>query len=175
MPNYRRAQIAGGTYFFTVVLADRSARLLTDHVDLLRGAFADVKSLLPFTINAIVVLPDHLHCVWTLPDGDHDFSSRWRRIKAAFSRAIPSCADVTTSQASKGERGIWQRRFWEHLIRDDADYDAHVSYIHYNPVKHGHVARASDWPHSSFHRFVRSGIYAADWAAGENAEGSFGE
>lgn len=171
MPNYRRANIAGGTYFFTVNLADRTQRLLTEHAGVLREAFADTKTALPFTIEAIVVLPDHLHCIWALPPGDWDFSTRWLRIKAGFSYALSSPGKAAGAAAS---RRIWQRGFWEHVIRDDADYAAHVSYIHYNPVKHGHVKRVADWPYSSFHRFVRNGLCSIDWA-GQEEPGRFGE
>lgn len=162
MPNYRRLRIAGATYFFTVNLADRSLRLLTDRADLLRAAFAETKTSLPFTIDAIVILPDHLHCLWTLPSGDSDFSKRWYGIKTLFSRRL-------------GQRDVWQRGFWDHVVRDDEDYAAHVDYIHYNPVKHGHAARVAEWPYSSFHRFVRNGIYPAEWADGDRVKGSYGE
>jgi len=163
MTNYRRHRIKGGCYFFTVVMADRSTSLLTKHIDHLRAAFREVMAAHPFRVDAIVVLPDHLHCVWSLPDGDDDFSTRWRQIKSAFSRNIPHEAPRPDSQRKKGERGIWQRRFWEHTLRDEADYRRHIDYIHFNPVKHGHVGRVADWPHSSFHRFVKAGIYSADW------------
>lgn len=133
MPNYVRAHIPGGSFFFTVALLERHRTLLTDHVDLLREAFRSVKALRHFTMEAIVILPDHLHCIWTLPDGDADFSTRWRLIKARFARGIPS-----------GERGIWQRRFWEHALRDQQDFNAHVDYIHFNPVKHGYVNEEID-------------------------------
>lgn len=172
MSNYRRMRVEGGTYFFTVNLADRRQRLLVDYVPMLRVAFIETKALRPFIVDAIVVLPDHLHCVWTLPPGDCDFSSRWRRIKAKFSAQIP--AAVSTCTTTRGERGIWQRRFWEHVIRDDADYRAHFDYIHYNPVRHGHVSSAANWPFSSFHRYVRQGIYPADWACAATT-GEFGE
>ncbi|HLQ85883.1 MAG TPA: transposase [Salinisphaeraceae bacterium] len=163
MAHYRRYRHAGGCYFFTVVLANRRNRLLTDNIKGLRRAFHEVKQAHPFTIEAIVVLPDHLHCIWTLPANDSDFSTRWRQIKSAFSRQVPKVERRSASRMKKGERGIWQRRFWEHAIRDDLDYRRHVDYIHYNPVKHGHVRRVGDWPYSSFHRFVRMGIYPDDW------------
>jgi putative transposase len=115
-------------------------------------------------MEAIVILPDHLHCIWTLSEGDDDFSTRWRQIKAAFSRQLPKTERHSQSRLNKGERGIWQRRFWEHAIRGDADYQRHVDYIHYNPVKHGYVTRVVDWPYSSFHRFVRLGVYPSGWA-----------
>jgi putative transposase len=164
MTNYRRHRVAGGCYFFTVAIHDRRLRLLTDHIEPLRAVFRTVKQHHPFNIDAIVILPDHLHCIWTLPEGDDDFSMRWRQIKSAFSRQIPLGERRSSSRSKKGERGIWQRRYWEHAIRDDDDYQRHVDYIHYNPVKHGHVAQPAEWPHSSFLRFVRLGVYPFDWA-----------
>ena len=146
MTNYRRLRQPGGTYFFTVNLADRRQRLLTDHIDALRGAFREVRQAHPFIIHAVVILPEHLHCLWELPAGDSDYSTRWRQIKAAFSRALPKEEAVAASRARKAERRIWQRRFWEHAIRDDADYAARFDYIHYNPLKHGCAKRARDWP-----------------------------
>jgi putative transposase len=139
--------------------------LLTDHVDVLRSAFAEARRKRPFTIDAIVVLPDHLHCIWTLPDGDADFSARWHGIKWRFSRALPAGERLSPRRTGKGERGIWQRRFWGHVIRDETDLARHVDYIHFNPVKHGHVTSAADWPYSSFRRFVVAGVYPRDWAA----------
>ncbi len=174
MTAYRRNFLAGGCFFFTVNLADRRRRLLTDHVDHLRAAFHDVRQA--FSIDAIVVLPDHLHAIWTLPDGDADFATRWRLIKAHFSRHVMAGEDVSRSRTIRGERGIWQRRFWEHTIRDERDYERHVEYIHYNPVKHGYVARVRDWPYSSFHRFVKQGIYPEGWGGDHaDAAGDFGE
>jgi putative transposase len=161
---YRRANAAGGTYFFTVNLADRSSRLLVERIDVLRQAVRTVKHRHAFDITAWVVLPDHLHAVWTLPSGDTDFSTRWLLIKAGFSRAIAGGETICGSRRRKGERGIWQRRFWEHQIRDEDDLARHVDYVHINPVKHGHVARAGDWPYSSIHRYVREGMISADWA-----------
>jgi putative transposase len=176
MTNYRRNFIRGGSYFFTVNLADRSAQLLTDHISLLRRAFRDTRVAHPFTIEAIVILPDHLHAMWTLPEGDCDFGTRWRLIKSAFSRGLPGSETISTSRFKKGERGIWQRRFWEHTLRDEADYARHADYIHFNPVKHGYVRGVQDWPFSSFHRMVRRGDYPADWAGRvDDDEGSFGE
>jgi putative transposase len=165
MTNYRRNLVPGGRFFFTVNLADRRSRLLTDQVDLLRAAFGLVRGRHPFAIDAIVVLPDHLHAIWTLPEGDADYPSRWRLIKAAFSRALPGAESVSKSRLAKGERGVWQRRYWEHTLRDEDDFVRHVDYIHFNPVKHGHVRRVKDWPHSSFHRMVRLGHYPQDWAS----------
>ena len=141
-----------------------------------REAVRKVRQARPFEIVAMVVMPDHLHAIWTLPDGDADFSLRWSLIKAAFSRKIPKVEIIGASRKSKRERGIWQRRYWEHQIRDDADLEAHVAYIYMNPVKHGYVSRASDWPHSSIHREIRLGRIDAHWGNGENLEnGQWGE
>lgn len=175
MSDYRRAWIPGGTYFFTVNLFDRDARLLVTHVDALRTAFRTTRSVRPFDPIAIVVLPDHLHCVWRLPPDDADNATRWRQIKSLFSRALPTGEVRSSNRARKHERGIWQRRYWEHLIRDDRDLAAHVDYIHINPVKHGHVVRVADWPHSSFHRYVARGDVPVDWAGTAGRAGMFGE
>jgi putative transposase len=176
MTNYRRNFIPGASYFFTVNLTDRRLRLLIEHIELLRSAFHYARTRHPFTIEAIVVLPDHLHAIWTLPDGDADFALRWRQIKSMFSRRLPRSELISTSRLAKGERGIWQRRYWEHTLRDDDDFARHVEYIHFNPVKHGHVARVRYWPYSSFHRMVRLGVYPEDWAGDHAADGAqFGE
>lgn len=176
MANYRRSLVAGGTYFFTVNLEDRRLSLLTDHIDLLRAASRSVRARHPFTVNAAVVLPDHLHAIWTLPEGDADFAARWRLIKSGFSHALPGGEPISNSRASKGERGIWQRRYWEHTIRDQEDFNRHLDYIHFNPVKHGHATRPQDWPYSSFHRWVRLGAYPADWMdEASDHGGGFGE
>ena len=137
MTSYRRNFIPGGCFFFTVNLAARGLRLLTEYVETLRAAFRETRQRHPFTIDAVVVLPDHLHAVWTLPDGDRDFSTRWRLIKSTFSRRIAPGEAVSTSRAAKDDRGIWQRRYWEHTIRDEDDLVRHIDYIHINPVKHG--------------------------------------
>ena len=176
MISYRRNFLAGGSFFFTVNLAERRLRLLTDHVGKLRTAFRETRRRHPFTIAAIVVLPDHLHTIWTLPEGDADFATRWRLIKSAFSRNLTTGERISQSRAAKGERGIWQRRYWEHTIRDDDDFRRHVDYIHINPVKHGLVARVRDWPYSSFHRMVKLGAYPGDWAGDVAKDGrAFGE
>ncbi|MEE9388531.1 MAG: transposase [Paracoccaceae bacterium] len=164
MTNYRRARIRGGTYFFTVNLADRSAHTLVDQVDALRAAYSKTVAERPWRTDAIVVLPNHLHCLWTLPQGDQDFSTRWRLIKTRFVRAIGGYGKTSPSKRAKQERGIWQRRFWEHAIRDEADFTAHMQYCWGNPVKHGYVARAADWPHSSIHRDIRLGRGGAKWS-----------
>ena len=161
---YRRANIAGGIYFFTVNLADRRSTLLVDQVDHLRAAVRLVMARHPFDILAWVTLPGHLHAIWQLPPDDSDFPQRWALIKAAFSRSIPTGEVIRPSRLRKGERGIWQRRYWEHLIRDDDDLQRHVDYVHINPVKHGHVICASDWPYSSIHRYIGRGELTKDWA-----------
>ena len=176
MTAYRRNFVPGATYFFTVALADRRLALLTDHIDALRAGFREIRLRHPFAIEAIVVLPDHLHAIWTLPEGDRDFSTRWSLIKADFSRALPRDEPVSHSRRRKRERGIWQRRYWEHTIRDDDDFARHFDYIHFNPVKHGYVENVADWPYSSFHHMVRSGFYPPDWAIGtSDTDGDFGE
>jgi putative transposase len=167
MPDYIRTHIPGASYFFTVALLERHRHLLTENISALRAAFRSVRQTRPFRIDAIVVLPDHLHCIWTLPTGDADFSTRWRLIKGRFAQAIPPEEPCSPRRVRKGERGIWQRRFWEHVIRDEEDFAAHADYIHYNPVRHGWVERVADWPYSSFHRYVRAGIYPRHWAAAE--------
>tara|TARA_R110001599_G_scaffold236514_1_gene435759 strand:+ start:2599 stop:3096 length:498 start_codon:yes stop_codon:yes gene_type:complete len=151
MPNYRRLYVPAGTYFFTVNLLDRRSRLLTDEIANLRAAYAKVARTWPFETLAICVLPDHLHCVWTLPDGDADFTTRWRLIKLNFSKSLPKACDPAKGRRP-AERGIWQRRFWEHAVRDADDLEACVTYVHWNPVKHGLVTEIADWPHSSWHR-----------------------
>jgi putative transposase len=173
--HYRRNLVPGGTYFFTVALQNRSVDWLITYVHLLRGAFRKARNQRPFIVDAIVILPDHLHCVWTLPQGDADYTQRWRTVKGNFSHTLNK-AGIARTRNGKGELDVWQRRFWEHTIRDEADFDTHVNYIHYNPVKHGVAARVTDWPHSSFHRFVKLGLIDAAWAGDSNvSEISFGE
>jgi putative transposase len=176
MTGYRRNFIAGGSFFFTVNLAERKLQLLTEHVEELRNAFRKVRQRHPFTIDAMIVLPDHLHAIWTLPEGDADFATRWQLIKSAFSHSLPSGERISESRVARGERGIWQRRYWEHTIRDENDFARHVDYIHINPVKHGLVTRVRDWPFSSFHRMVKLGVYPEDWAGDASLDnGKFGE
>ncbi|HWL30989.1 MAG TPA: transposase [Xanthobacteraceae bacterium] len=176
MTSYRRNFVPGGSFFFTANLQDRRARLFTEHIGALRVAFRETKMRHPFSIEAIVVLPDHLHTIWSLPEGDSDFATRWRLIKARFSRALPAGEQISESRIGKGERGIWQRRYWEHTLRDENDFARHADYIHFNPVKHGLSTRVVDWPHSSFHRMVRLGVYPADWAGdAQSGEDGFGE
>ncbi len=164
MSNYRRNRVPGGTYFFTVNLLDRSSRLLTENIDAFRAAVRQVRARNPFHIDAWTVLPDHTHCVWTLPPGDTDYSARWKAIKIAFAKTLPKTERLSAVRLRKGERGIWQRRFWEHTIRDERDYAAHIDYVHINAFKHGLVRRVADWPYSTFHRYVEAGIYPSDWA-----------
>ncbi|WP_458789442.1 REP-associated tyrosine transposase [Adonisia turfae] len=155
---YRRFRREGGTYFFTVVAYNRQQLFETpEMVELLRASFRKVKQRHPFTIDAIVILPDHLHCLWTLPQGDANFSTRWRLIKSEFSRHCPEEYKQLRSLAryKKQEQTVWQRRFWEHLIRNEDDFARHVEYIHYNPVKHGLVQNPHDWPYSSIRLFEK--------------------
>ena len=166
---YRRARAKGATYFFTVVTYGRKQILCHgENVVLLRQVFRHVIDRHPFVIDAFVLLPEHLHCIWTLPQGDSDFSTRWRLIKGEFSRKCQNKykSRTTVSRSIKKEQTIWQRRFWEHLMRNETDYAKHVDYIHYNPVKHGIVKAPKDWEYSSFHRAVRRGLYHPDWGAG---------
>jgi putative transposase len=163
MSRYRRAHIPGGSFFFTVALEDRSSDALVKHIDLLRRIYAAVQKNRPFETVAICILPDHLHAIWSLPADDADFSARWNIIKGGFSRSLPASPSRSPSKVTRREKGIWQRRYWEHAIRDDADMARHVDYIHFNPVKHGLVAHVCDWPHSSFHRYVERGALPIDW------------
>lgn len=166
---YRRVKIEGGTYFFTLVTHNRRPFLChSDNVELLRQAFRYTMQRHPMKIEAFVLLPDHLHSIWTLPDDDHNFSMRWQLIKSYFSRYCQDKHDgvISTSRQGKQERAFWQRRFWDHVIRDDQDLVNHIEYIHYNPVKHGLVTAPKDWKYSSFHRYVRAGLYNEMWGAG---------
>jgi putative transposase len=175
MSNYRRNRVPGGTYFFTVNALDQRSSVFVEHIDLLREAVRLTRTNQPFHIDAWVVLPEHMHAVWTLPAHDDDYSGRWKSIKIAFSKSLPKLEMRPSAQVLQGERGIWQRRFWEHTIRDDADYATHVDYVHVNPLKHGLVTRVGDWPHSSFHRFVAKGVYPIDWAGDGVTDISAGE
>ncbi|HEY2454989.1 MAG TPA: transposase [Scandinavium sp.] len=161
MSNYQRSYVKGGTWFFTVNLRNRHSDLLIEQIVHLRNAIAQVKRRKPFHINGWVVLPEHMHCIWTLPEDDSDYSGRWRDIKKNFTR------DLRAS-------GIWQPHFWEHTIRDEKDYRRHMDYIYINPLKHGWATRVQDWPFSTFHRDVRDGLYSLDWA-GDVTEFSAGE
>ncbi|VAW88904.1 Transposase and inactivated derivatives [hydrothermal vent metagenome] len=175
MVTYRRNFSPGASYFFTVTLLDRSSSLLVERIIELREVMRSVRAERPFTIDAIVVLPDHLHCIWTLPPHDADYSIRWREIKSRFSKRISGGEHRTAGRIKKGERGIWQRRFWEHTLRDLSDVEKHVDYIHYNPVKHGYVSCVAAWPYSSFHRSVSREEYPVDWAGRGSCGGGFGE
>jgi putative transposase len=158
MSDYRRCYLPGGCYFFTVVTYRRRPLFgRPERVELLREAMRDVKRRRPFEIQAMVVLPDHLHAVWQLPEGDADFSRRWRDIKHDVS------ARIDTPVNRRGEKEVWQRRFWEHAIRNEEDWRRHLDYVHYNPVKHGLVRAAGDWPYSSFRRAVAEGRYPPEW------------
>jgi putative transposase len=172
MSNYRRWYVPGGTLFFTLVTY-RRRRLFRSELarDLLGKSLREIAATLPFTTVAMVLLEDHLHCVWTLPPGDDDYSTRWKYIKAEFTRrwltAGGSELRTTPSQTERGNRGIWQRRFWEHVVDTNEELECVCDYIHYNPVKHGYVTRPWDWPHSTFRRFVDAGQYSADWGRTE--------
>jgi putative transposase len=178
MSRYIRTQVPGATWFFTATLQDRSARWLVDHVATLRACVARARQLHPFHIDAMVVLPDHVHALWTLPADDTDYSRRWQLIKRSFTQRLldEGVLDAGARFGRRaGERSVWQRRFWEHQIRDDEDLQRHVDYIHFNPVKHGWVMRARDWPYSSLHRFVREGILPQDWGISAALDGQYGE
>lgn len=177
MVSYRRNFVPGGTYFFTLTLRDRSSQLLTKHIDLLRWSIKTTKSKSPFTLKAIVILPDHIHLLITLPENDSSYVSRIRTIKSRFSCALNQQGFLSKTKSSKGYQ-IWQARYWEHTIRDKKDLNNHINYIHYNPVKHGHVKKVQDWPWSSFHRFVKQGHLPLNWGGGDSIqipEGKYGE
>jgi putative transposase len=164
MSEYRRFYQPGGSYFFTVVTYNRMPILtVSENLSRLQQSFEHVMNHHDFTIEAMVVLPDHLHCIWQLPPGDSDFSTRWRLIKRFFS--IKKDKQVT----ERGEKNIWQRRFWEHFLRDEEDWRRHMDYIHYNPVKHGYVQNPADWPHSSFHKALHEGLYPVGWGTKESS------
>ena len=176
MSRYRRAHVEGGVFFFTVTLADRSSDLLVRHIDRLRRVYSSVQQDRPFETIAVCILPDHIHAIWRLPPNDADFPLRWSLIKIGFSRGLAVAAAPTPSKLAKRERGLWQRRYWEHAIRDDADLERHVNYIHFNPIKHKLVSRVCDWPHSSFKQYVARGDLPPDWG-GEvrHLAGEYGE
>jgi len=165
---YRRSRAKGGTFFFTVVTHNRRKFLCHEaNVGLLREAFRSVIDKHPFTIDAFVLLPEHMHCIWTLPESDNDFSTRWRLIKSFFSRKCKESFKglQTANRLNKNEQAVWQHRFWEHQIRNDGDFIKHVDYIHYNPVKHGLVNSPLAWPHSTFRRYVEQGSCHVDWGS----------
>lgn len=170
---YRRARLKGGTFFFTVVTHSRRKLFASSRmIDSLRSVFKKVKADHPFDIDAIVILPEHIHCIWTLPAVDTDYSSRWRLIKSSFTRLVAreQLPSVGKSPVVKRAQPVWQRRFWEHVIRNDADFIRHVEYIHYNPVKHGLVKAPSEWPYSSFHTYVNQKLYDIRWGATDTME-----
>ena len=167
---YRRVKIEGGTYFFTVVTYNRQRFLCQpENVELLRNAFRYAMKQHPFKIDAFVLLPEHLHCIWTLPQDDDNFSTRWRLVKSYFSRHCESQyqGDVSVSREKRKGQLVWQNRFWEHTIRDDDDFARHVDYIHYNPVKHGLAKSPKDWEYSSFKKYVQAGMYDELWGVGQ--------
>ena len=172
---YRRNRVAGGTYFFTVTLQDRNSSMLVDNIDALRTAVREVLREQAFRIDAWVVLPEHLHAVWTLPPDDAAYSERWKQIKGGFTHQLVK-AGMSIRKNHRGEYDLWQGRFWEHTIGDEADFSHHMDYVHYNPVKHGWVEKPIDWPYSTFHRYVNSGVYASDWGSGmANLQDDYGE
>ncbi len=161
MSEYRRAYFSGGCYFFTVVTYDRNPILCTPSaIARLRSAFRHTMKRHPFMLDGLVILPDHIHCIWTLPENDANFSIRWNMIKRYFSIGIPGPANL------RREKNIWQRRFWEHCIRDENDFEKCLDYIYFNPVKHGYVKHPLDWPCSTLKRDVRNGMYDAHWGDG---------
>jgi putative transposase len=162
-------RVPGGTFFFTVNFLDRRSDLLVTQIQPLRHAVRQVRLHAPFRTDAWVVLPDHMHCLSTLPTGDATFPGRWRAIKTAFSKALAAREWRSPAMTSRGERGIWQRRYWEHTIRDERDFAAHLDEPHFNPVKHGLVKDPADRPHSSFRQCVARGLYPPGWIGG-NAE-----
>ncbi len=164
MVNYRRYKFLGATCFFTVVLKDRQATTLTDHIDLFRKVVKRAQVIYQFEIKAMVVLPDHFHAIWELHDDSDDYSKILRFIKKIFTAEVVKTHKELTRNY-RGEYNLWQRRFWDHVIRDERDYENHVNYIHYNPVKHGLVERVLDWPYSTFHRYVKQGILPRNWCA----------
>jgi putative transposase len=178
MRRYIRARTPGATYFFTLTLQDRTSAVLVEYVAELRASVAKVMHAHPFRIDAMVILPDHLHALWTLPPGDACYPMRWRLIKRGFTLALKTAGvlgERATERRGRDERSLWQRRYWEHQVRDEEDYRRHVEYIHFNPVKHGLVRRAGDWPYSSFGRFVKAGAVGADWGVAADFEGDYGE
>ncbi|MGA4323921.1 REP-associated tyrosine transposase [Ectopseudomonas hydrolytica] len=176
MSDYRRAREQGACYFFTLVSHQRRPLLTEAPVRAaLRGAIEQVRQGYPFAIHGWVLLPDHLHCLWQLPPGDAEFGLRWSMIKRLTSQALPQSEGISLSRRLRREAGLWQRRFWEHRIRDEQDLRRHLDYLHWNPVRHGLVQQVVDWPWSSFHRLVREGVYPADWGEVAEDEGTFGE
>jgi putative transposase len=175
MVRHRHNFRPGGTFFFTLSLADHQSSALVDHMPALTKAMRDARTRAPFKIEAIVILPNHLHAILTMPEGDSDFPARWRHINSGFTIAVTT-ANPSAPRDARSEYALWQERYWEHMIRDEADFARHTEYIHGNPIMHNLVARASEWPHSSFHRYVRRGLLPADWAGtAKFAPEDFGE
>ncbi len=173
MPDYRRSLIEGGTYFFTVVMYGRLPILTTTPArEILHKAWIEVKERFNFETVAVCLLPDHLHCIWKLPEGDSNYPVRWKEIKRRFTIAylkeVGPGEVRNASRQKKHEAAIWQRRYWEHTLFEQVDFEEHLDYIHYNPIKHGFVTQAIDWPYSSFSRFVKEGMYEPDWVGGES-------
>jgi len=162
MVKYRRNRLTGGTYFFTVNLHYRKTELLTTHIELLRDAFRKTIKQQPFYIDAIVILPDHIHTIWTLPEGDDNYPQRWQAIKSQFTRSLKT-AEKGLTKNKRGEYAVWQRRYWEHTIKNSNDLQRHIDYIHFNPVKHKHVRNVIDWQYSSFQQYVARGKLPATW------------
>jgi putative transposase len=173
MPDYHRVYVNGGTYFFTLITYMRYPIFKEETaIRLLKNCFQITMKKYLFYVDAIVIMPDHLHTIWTLPDGEFDFSVRWKQIKMTFSKRYSGnySNKLTKSMINKKEKGIWQRRFWEHAIRSQEDFNKHCDYIHYNPVKHGLVNIPTEWEHSSFRKFVEKGLYDKDWGKLERRE-----
>lgn len=169
MSNYHRVKVNGGTYFFTIALQDRSKDYLVRYIDILRYSYQETKACYPIETVAICILPEHIHWLMHLPEDNVDYSVVISHFKRLFSKNLPmECRNPNISQAKKRELGIWQRRFWEHFIRDEQDLKNHMDYIYFNPVKHGYVNRVQDWAFSSFHQDVKKGLYPKDW--GNNDE-----
>jgi putative transposase len=179
MPQYHRYYQKGGSYFFTVVTHQRQKILLNEDIRMaLRDSINEVRETMPFTVEAWVLLPDHLHCIWTLPTGDDNYSLRWLLIKRGVSKRCTSYFDPkkqSTSRKSRHESTLWQRRFWEHHVRDEQDFERCMNYVHINPVQHGYVKQVYDYPYSTFHRYVKLGTYERSWGSGVEVVGEFGE
>ena len=172
MSDYRRAYVPGGSFFFTVVTERRAPIFRTETARTILGsAIRHCRRKWPFRLDALVLLDEHCHAIWTLPAGDTRYSARWGFIKKEFTQVWLALEGLEQSRSEsrlkQRRRGVWQRRFWEHALRDDNDYARHFDYVHYNPVKHGYVERVRDWPYSTFHRYVKQGVYDADWGGAD--------
>ncbi len=176
MVQYRRNFISGATYFFTQTLQDRSSNYLIRYIDLLRISMQKTRQKLPFSIVAMVVLPEHMHSIWKLPDNDSAYDKRWRLFKSYFSQELIKLDNKCISKNNRGEYNLWQKRYWEHTIRDERDLNIHIDYVHYNPVKHKLVESPRDWPYSSIHKYIRYDILPENWGGKERfPDISFGE